>query len=84
MRPSYDVRFMDEADDLHFTAASGTAERVHFPDFLDEFPPGLGRNPPKVVLGHIEHRRLGMALGGRWLISGSEDPSLNSFSSISA
>jgi hypothetical protein len=27
----YYVRFMDEADDLHFVAASGTAERVHFP-----------------------------------------------------
>jgi len=71
---------MNEADDLHFTAASGTAERVHFPDFLDEFPPGLGRNPPRLVLGHIEHGRLGMALGGRRLIAGSEDPSLNSFS----
>jgi len=60
----YDVRFMDEADDLHFTAASGTAERVHFPDLLDELSPGLGRNPPRLVLGHIEHGRLGMALGG--------------------
>jgi hypothetical protein len=27
----YYVRFMDEADDLHFVAASGTAGRIHFP-----------------------------------------------------
>jgi hypothetical protein len=27
----YYVRFMDEADDLHFVVASGTDERVYFP-----------------------------------------------------
>ena len=37
----YDVRLMDEADDLHFTAASGTAERVNFPDLFYELPPSL-------------------------------------------
>ena len=30
----YDVLFMNEADDLHFMGASGTTERVHFPDFF--------------------------------------------------
>jgi|GEM_PF-3546337 hypothetical protein len=52
--------------------------------FLYELPPGLGRYPPRLVLGHIEHCRLGMALGGRRLITKSEDPSLISFSSTSA
>ena len=28
----YYVRFMDEADDLHFVAASGAVERVLFPN----------------------------------------------------
>ena len=54
----YEVRFMDQADDLHFEAASGTAERVHFPDFLYELPPGLGWHPPRLVFGHIQHGRL--------------------------
>jgi hypothetical protein len=80
----YDVRFMDQAYDLHFAAASGTTERVHLPNFHYELPPGLGRRPAWLMAGHIEHGRLGMALGGRRLITGPEDPSLDSFSSTSA
>ena len=80
----YDVRFMDEADELHFVAASWTTERVHFPNFLYELPPGLGRSPAWLMAGHIQHRPLVMALGRRRLITGPENPSLDSFSSASA
>jgi hypothetical protein len=37
----YDVGFMNEADAFHLMATSGTTERVFFPDFLDELPPGF-------------------------------------------
>jgi len=30
--PFYELRVIDEADNLHFISASGTTERVHFPD----------------------------------------------------
>jgi len=75
---------VDEADDLHFIAASTTAERVHLPDSHHEHPPCFGRHPAYLMVGPIEHGRLGMALGGGRLITGSEDPGLASFSSSSA
>ena len=59
----YNAGFMNKTDNLHFMSASGTTERVDFPNLFYEFPPGLGRHPPRLVLGHIEHGRLGMALG---------------------
>jgi len=70
----YYVRFMDEADDLHFVAASGTTERVHFPDLFYELSPCFGWRPSWLMVGHIEHGHLGMAIGGRRLITGPENP----------
>jgi hypothetical protein len=52
-----DVRFMD--DDLHFVVASGTISQL--PAFAGtslfyELPPGLGRHPPRPMVGHIQPR----------------------------
>jgi hypothetical protein len=80
----YHVGFMNQADDLHFVAASGTAERVYFPDFLDELPPGFGRNPAWLMVGDIQHRHLGAHPRTRRLIAGSEEPRLDPLSPASA
>jgi hypothetical protein len=77
----YYVLIIDEAFDLYFMGGSRTAERVHFPNFLYELPPCFGRHRAWLMAGHFEHGRLGTALGGRRLITGPEDPRLDSFSS---
>lgn len=38
---TYHRRLGDETDDLHFTAAVGTGERINLPYLLDALPPGL-------------------------------------------
>ncbi len=43
--PFYGFRVIDEAYDLHFMGALRAAERVHFPDLLDELPSCFGRHP---------------------------------------
>ena len=80
----YDLRVINEADDFHLMAAAGTTERVHFPDFLDELSPGLGRHPPWPMFGHIQHGHLGAHPQRRRLITGPEEAGLDSFSSASA
>ncbi len=47
-----------------------------FPTSLAELPPGLGRYPPRLVLGSIEHVRLAMTLGRRRLATGPEEAGL--------
>jgi hypothetical protein len=57
--PFDELRLIDEADKVHFMFASGTTERVNFPDFFYELSPGFRRNPPWPMGGHIQHRHLG-------------------------
>ena len=67
-----DIEFMNQADDFHLMAAAGTTERVHFPGLFYELTPGLGGYPSWPVLGHIQHDHLGIDLGSRRLIAGSQ------------
>ena len=57
--------------------------RVHLPDCFYELPPGLGRHPPRLVLGHIEHLYLGPHRQRHRLIAGSQEPSLDPLSPVS-
>jgi hypothetical protein len=75
---------MNQADELHLMAASGTTERVHFPDLFDELTPGLGRDPPWPMVGHILHGRLGLHGRSPGLITRPEEPGLDPFSPASA
>jgi len=78
------VGFVNQADDLHLMAAAGTAERVHFPDLLDELSPGFGRHALWPMVGHIQYRHLGTRRRRCRLITGPEEPGLDSFSPASA
>jgi hypothetical protein len=77
--PFYELRIIDEADNLHFIRASGTTERVRFPipafagtSLYYEIPPGLGRHPPWPMIGDIQHGHLGFDLRSRRLIAGPQ------------
>ena len=80
----YDVLFMNEADDLHFMGASGTTERVHFPDLFYELSPCFGRHPSWLMVGHIQHGHLGRHRRSRGLITRPEEHGLDSVSPASA